>query len=339
MISKDRLKKLKEILLFSKNPVFLFDNDPDGICSTSILIRNIGKGNAFVLKSIEKISENLSKKIFSVYPSEIFIIDKPIRDLNFIKKTKEKNVPLIYIDHHEQKESNYCVYFNSYPSSEPVSFITQKIFDSKETRFLSLMGCISDSFLPDFYEEEKNKFPELFLETKDAFEIFYKSDFGKAIQIISLSLMNNDKVIEKILDYLKKINSPYEILIENEKNRFMHERYNEMIMFIEKNIEKTKEFDELIFLEFSGKYSLVSELANRLKFMRKNKFIVVCYKKEDSINISLRGKRSKKIVQKVLGDIENSFGGGHEMACGLRIPSSEYDKFKKIISEIFFVEI
>ncbi|MEM4605782.1 MAG: DHH family phosphoesterase, partial [Candidatus Pacearchaeota archaeon] len=135
--------------------------------------------------------------------------------------------------------------------------------------------------------------------------------------------------------YLAKSNSFYDILIEKKENQFMHEKYKELNKIIENNIKKIKVFDSFVFLEFSGKYSLTSEISNKLLYLYQKKFILVCYKKEDIVNISLRGEKAKKFVEKILKKIKNSIGGGHEKACGLRIPMSEYDNFKKIVFEHF----
>ena len=339
MIKEKKLERLKRILLNSKNPLFLFDNDPDGICSAAILLKNIKKGKALVLRTINKINTKVLKKIFSSYPSEIFILDKPLTDEEFVKTAKEKNTPLIIVDHHKQKKKKYCLYFNSYPSSEPTSYIAQKIFNSKETKLLSLIGCVYDVFIPEFLEEEKEKYPELFLNKKDPLEIVNLTEFGKAVQILSLSLMNGDEKVIKILDYILKINSPYDILFENKENQFMHEKYKELKAFIDKNLEKAKVFENLVFLEFSGKHSLSSEIANKLLFLYKNKFIIACYKKEDAVNISLRGENAINLVKTILKKIDNSIGGGHEKACGLKIPLLEYEKFKKIVSKKFSIKI
>ncbi|MEM4719556.1 MAG: DHH family phosphoesterase [Candidatus Pacearchaeota archaeon] len=336
MISEKKLKELKNLIINSKNPVFLFDNDPDGICSAAILLRNIRKGNFFVLKSIDKLNKKIKKKILSLCPSEIFFLDKPFYEEKFIGKIKERKIKIIFIDHHEQKiKDRECLYFNSYPSSEPVSYITQKIFNSKDTIFLSLIGCISDVFLPEFFYKEKEKYPELFNQSNKPLDIIYSSNFGKIIKILSLSLKNKDNNIVKILYYLAKSNSFYDILIEKKENQFMHEKYKELNKIIENNIKKIKVFDSFVFLEFSGKYSLTSEISNKLLYLYQKKFILVCYKKEDIVNISLRGEKAKKFVEKILKKIKNSIGGGHEKACGLRIPMSEYDNFKKIVFEHF----
>ncbi|MEM4181545.1 MAG: DHH family phosphoesterase [Candidatus Pacearchaeota archaeon] len=337
MISQKILVQLKKLLESSTNPLFLFDNDPDGICSTAILLRNIKKGKGLVLKSIDKISEKFQKKILSNYPSDVFIIDKPIKDEDFFYKLSSKSINVICIDHHEQKEIAYCLYFNSYPSSEPTSYITQKVFDSEETRFLSLIGCISDFYIPDFFEDEAKKYVELFPAKKDIFDILYSSDFGKCIQILSLSLMNSDANISKILDVLVKIKSPYDLLIESKENSFMHDKYNELKKFIDTALSKTHVFERLVYLESSGKHSLSSEIANRLLFLYRDKFVIVCCKKEGFVNVSLRGENAKKFVEKVIKKIENSIGGGHEKACGLRFPISSYDTFKKIVSDNFSI--
>jgi len=57
----------------------------------------------------------------------------------------------------------------------------------------------------------------------------------------------------------------------------------------------------------------------------------VAYKKGAITNISLRGKKIRPILEKILKKLENARGGGHENAVGARIRTEDLDKFKELL--------
>lgn len=333
MISSNVLLKIKNILLEAQNPVFLFDNDPDGICSAAILSINLEKGMFFPLKSINSLGEKEEKEILKINPDFLFVLDKPFFYESFFRKIRENKTKIVLLDHHEVENKRvYDFVFNSFPTSEPTSYIAQKIFNSKKTELLSLIGCLSDNFVPEFYDSFRKDYPELInFNSKSAFDLFYSSQIGKVCRILAYSIKNSNQKIIRILDFLVKIKGPYDILYENEKNYFMHEKFKEIESFIEKTISKIKISKKIVFLEYEGKYSLSSEISNKLSYLYPDKFIIVCYKKSDFCNVSLRGNGAKKFALKIISLIKESTGGGHENASGLRIPFEKFSLFKKFI--------
>ena len=57
MIPESQLKEIKVALDKSENPLILFDDDPDGICSYLLLKRYMDKGKGVVVKSSPKLTE------------------------------------------------------------------------------------------------------------------------------------------------------------------------------------------------------------------------------------------------------------------------------------------
>jgi oligoribonuclease NrnB/cAMP/cGMP phosphodiesterase (DHH superfamily) len=342
MIDKKDLEVLKKEIEESTNPLFLFDNDPDGFCSGVILLKNFGKGNAFPIKSFPNIDDSLLEKIERFSPDKIFILDKPFIDENFFDLMNEKGIEVFIIDHHEifltEKLKSKAKFFSSYPLSEPTSFICQKICNNKSTEWISLIGCIYDVFLPDFIQEFQESYPEMIDSSIEISKIRYSSELGKITLILSLALKASNQTIQNMIELFLKASGPNAILIEDEQNRYLHRRYNQLNKIIERNVEKTKVYGDLVYLEYSGEYSLSSDIANFLFFKYPDSFIVVCYKKYDAINISFRGEGSKSFTKEVVEKFEHSTGGGHELACGLRITRDSFDGFKKMVFEKFGVE-
>lgn len=337
MLKKQDLNKIRKELEDSVNPLFLFDNDPDGFCSAVILLKNLNKGKALPIKSFPDFDNMMKEKILDFSPDKLFILDKPYKNPEFFSEMNEKGIQVFVIDHHEIKdiEKNSENIFSSYPSSEPTSYICQKIFERKNTEWISIVGCIYDVFIPDFAKDFQEKYPELLNSQAEVSKVRYSSDIGKITLILSLALKSSNQTIQNLIDLFLESESPVDILIENDKNKFIHRRYNFLNKIIQKNTEKAKIGVKLVFLEYSGEYSLSSDIANYLYFLNPDKFIVVCYKKYESINISIRGEKAKQFTEKVVENLERSTGGGHEVACGLRIPYDQFKKFKEMVFEGF----
>ncbi len=333
MLSQKELIEIRKEIEESQNPFFLFDNDPDGLSSAAILIKNFQKGIAFPFKSFPNIDYSLREKIEKTSPDKIFVLDKPLSDENFLNSMNEKGIKVLIIDHHELQISenlkSKVKIFNSFPSSEPTSYICQKICNNKNTIWISLVGCIHDVFLPEFIGDFKGEFPEMVPSKIDISTLKYTSEIGEISLMTSLALKSSNQTIQNILDLFINATGPKDLYLENEKNSFIHKKYKQMNKIIDRTISKAKIFGNLVFLEYSGEYSLSSDIANKLYFKNPNKFIAVCYKKYDAINISLRGVGAKKFTEKFVSSNKNSMGGGHEVACGLRIYPEIFEDFKK----------
>lgn len=339
MLKEAELTELKETLELCKNPLFLFDNDPDGFCSAIILMRAISKGTAYPIKSFPDIDKNLIEKIKEVSPDYLIILDKPFANLEILKEMKELNIETLIIDHHEMEITKELLslakVYNSFPSSEPTSFLVQKIFNRKNEEWISMVGCIHDVFKPDFSKSFEEKYPELFNDSLSAFEALHNSEVGKLTKMISLSLKTSYVTLQSMIELFLKINSPNDILLETEENAFIYRRYNFLNKILEKNAKKAQVYPKFVLVEYSGDYSLSSDLANKVFSEHPDKFVVVCFKKYEWVNISVRGKNAKKFTEKVVSTIPRSTGGGHDVACGLRIPGESFNEFKKMIFKKF----
>ena len=51
MLKKTQIEEFRKYLKKSENPLFFFDDDPDGLCSYLILKKYIDKGKGAVLKT------------------------------------------------------------------------------------------------------------------------------------------------------------------------------------------------------------------------------------------------------------------------------------------------
>ncbi|MAH50696.1 hypothetical protein CMI37_33060 [Candidatus Pacearchaeota archaeon] len=343
MLTQTELTQIREALEQSQNPLFFFDNDVDGLCSFLILQRALGRGKGVAVKSFPELNAQYLRKINELNPDAVFILDKPQVGADFIEGVEEKNLPLIWIDHHEVKIPKKLLekisYYNSFPTSEPVTYLSQKVFNREQDLWLAMIGCIGDVYMPDFGEQFSKQNPELFPNPQTpAFDSIYTTELGKIIQMLNFGLKDTTTNVLRLIKLLIKAKSPHDILEENYHTRPLHKRFNEINKTYQQLLSKAKaqikKDEKIIFFTYAGETSISAEIANELFFRNKNKFIVVAYKRPEKINISIRGQNAKKITEKAVNQIEGARGGGHEVATGAQIPSDKWEDFKEILKKL-----
>ncbi len=339
MLSKEELKKIKEHLLKAQNPIFFFDNDPDGLCSFLILQRYINKGVGIPIRSFPEMNVDYFRRIEEFKSDYIFILDKPLVSKSFFEEVKRINLPVVWIDHHKMdnlfvpEDINYfnpCL--NKEKTNEPTTYLCYKATEKKEDLWIALIGCISDRFTPDFYEEFVKKYPDLSFNSKDSFKIFYNSPIGTISNLMSYGLKDSTTNVNKMLKFLISVKSPYEILDESAKNIEMHLKFNQISKKINKLVEKAislNDQNKILFFQYGGDISISSDLANKLNYIFPDKIIIVVYFSGIKANISARGKDIKKLILKSLKDIPYSTGGGHENAVGASMRIEDIEKFRE----------
>ncbi len=343
MLTQPQLQEIKEILEQSQNPLFFFDNDVDGLCSFVILQRALDRGKGVAIKSFPELDETYLRKINELNPDLIVILDKPRVDEKFIGQVLERNLPLLWIDHHHVQVPDEIIkkitYFNSYPTSEPTTYIAQKVFNRQEDLWLAMIGCIGDVYMPEFAQEFAQKNPEIFNSNLTAFDSLYMTEVGKTIKMLNFGLKDTTTNVLQMMKLLQKANSVQDILEENSKTKQLHYRYNQINKEYKKILEKAEaqdKKDKLLFFTYTGPMSMSSEISNELCFKHKNKIIVVAYKKQDYVNISMRGENVAELTEKAIKGFEGASGGGHKNATGARVRIDDFDKFKKKVEK--FIE-
>ncbi len=338
MLTKNELDKIKSYLEESQNPLFFFDNDVDGLCSYLILARAINTGKGVAVKSFPDLNKSYLRKVDELNPDVVFILDKPRVSKEFIQGVLEKGIRIVWIDHHdvqvEKEVLDSVEYFNSYPSAEPTTYLCYRVFDNKKDMWLGMIGCIGDVYMPDFAQEFEKENPELFSSKLSAFDAMFMTEVGKAVRVLNFGLKDTTTNVVRMMKYLLKANGLYDVFEENSKTKSFHKRYNEINKIYQRLLSKTKEEGEnLVWFSYSGDMSISSEIANELYFKNKKKFIVVAYKRYDKVNISIRGKKAKKVLEAVMDKMPEVSGGGHEEACGASVPLDRLDEFKQLIEE------
>lgn len=339
MLTKKQVNEIKEHLEKAQNPIFFFDNDPDGLCSFLLLQRYIGRGKGVPIRSFPEMNAEYFRKINEFNSDYIFILDKPVVSKEFLEEARKFNIPIVWIDHHKidnLEVPDFVYYYNSAlgrtKKCEPVTALCYQITNKKEDFWIAVIGCISDRFIPPFYAKFNKLYPDLSIKSKDAFEILYKSQIGIIIRMFCFALKDKTSNVMQMIRFLIAVRTPYEVLEESNKNREMHIRFRQISKKSEKFIEKAKSLSsngKILFFQYSGDLSISSDLSNELTYLFPEKIVVVIYTTGIKANISVRGEKIKEIVLSSIKNLEGATGGGHENAVGAKIRIDDLEKFKE----------
>ena len=349
MLTKKQVKEIKDHLEKAQNPVFLFDNDQDGLCSFLLLQRWLGRGKGVPVRSFPGLNAEYFRKVHEYKADYIFILDKPVVSLEFFSEVEKYNIPAVWIDHHiieREKIPNFVNYynplFNKKKSNEPVTALCYQITKRKEDLWICVIGCISDRFVPKFYKEFEKKYPDMAIKSRKASDIFYRSQIGKITKIFSFGLKDRTTNVINMLRFLMKVRSPYEILEENSQNRAMHHHFSyiesKYQKLLKKAISSERKHKKMIFFHYRGDLSISSDLSNELMYLFPEKIIIVVYIKGAMANISMRGKNSREIFLEAIKNLENATGGGHDVAVGGQIKSEDIERFRENLEKLITKE-
>lgn len=345
MLDAKQIEEIKEHLNKAQNPVFFYDNDADGLCSFLLLRRYIGRGKGVAVKSYPDLNIQYLRRVVEFKSDYIFILDKPVISEEFVKEVDKMQIPIVWIDHHMIKGANLFenysnihfynpAYCGEIKSNEPVTYLVYNVCGKKEDLWIAVMGCIADHFMPDFAEEFGKEYPEFWKkEILGPFDAYYKSEIGKIAQAVGFGLKDSITNVTAMQSFLISCKSPQDVFSESEKNNAFRNKYREirkkydyLISEARKNVE-----GNLVFFQYSGDLSISSEISNELNYIFPEKYVAVAFIKGSISNISMRGENVKDILDRVLAKLECASGGGHDNAVGLRIRTSDMQKFKEIL--------
>ncbi len=334
-LSKNQITQLMDNLENCKRPLFLFDDDQDGVCSFLLLYRSKREGNGVIVKTTPRIGNVFLKKVEEFSPDKIFILDIANVEQEFLDGV---NAPVIWIDHHAPVKDTTAKYFNprvsNWEDNQPTSYLCQQVVE--RDLWLATIGCVADWFIPDFLEEFKKEYPDLIdKDYKNVGDIIYKTKLGHLIRIFSFILKGKTSEVMKCIKILTRIESPYELLNgESAGAKFILKRHNEVNKLYKpllnsavSEIEKS-DSNFAMFIYKDDKSSFTSDLSNEITYRFPDKTILIGREKNEEMKCSIRSSRHvlPEIINKCLVGLEG-YGGGHEHACGLNIKTSDFDEF------------
>lgn len=338
MLTEEQIQEIRGHLERAQNPVFFYDADADGLASFLLLARWIGKGKGIIAKNPKESSEAFLKKVQELGADSVFVLDSPQIQEKFVKGVEEMNLPLIIIDHHNVPKIETEFYYNTFHVSgknEPVSYICYKITEQKKDMWIAAVGCVSDYFIPDFFKEFEEKYPELVdCEYKDPFDLTYKSRLGKLVKVFNYGLKDTTTNIIKMSNFLLKAEFPSQVLEENSKTHSFLQKYESIDNTINKLVKKAEKEIEgnFLFFTYGGDTSLSQHLSNQLMYLHPELMIVVGYRTGGIVKFSLRWfKDVRTLTLKAIKEIPGASGGGHEHATGAQMSEIYVEKFKENI--------
>ncbi len=345
MLTKKQVSEIREHLQHANEPLFLFDNDPDGLCSFLLLRKYIDKGKGFPIRSFPDLNESYFKKVQELNPDMIFILDKPVVSKEFFDRVHEINLPVVWIDHHDIDKNEippfvnyYNPLFNRKKGNEPVTALCRQINPDKGLAWLAVVGCVADHFTPKFYKGVKKAYPDLAIDSDEPFDIFYNSDLGKIARVFGFALKDKTTNVINMLRFLMKANTPYEVLTDSPKNHAMHHRFEQVEAKYQKLVKKAfgsaKKEEKLLFFQYGGDMSMSADISNFLSYRFPEKIVVVVYVMGIKANISVRGKNAREKVLKAIDGLPGATGGGHEDAVGAQVSVNDLETFKKRIETL-----
>ncbi|MEM4396639.1 MAG: DHH family phosphoesterase [Candidatus Woesearchaeota archaeon] len=318
--AKDVLFKINTLIENSKNPYFLFDDDPDGLCSFLLIYKKYKKGNFSVVRGKPRVDQNFIQIAKNHNADLIVILDKP--EMNF---TEESN-RIVWIDHHPPVANN-TLYFNPLNFNlepYPTTFWVYQLIQDYD--FLAALGIVTDWFLLDIVEKvaKDEKYKDLFPEKLTIEEILFNSEFGKIGKILTFLLKGESHKVKADIKRLANIENYEKILTSFPRVKPIAKEYEKLL---EKALKQ--EYSNVLVFLYKSKHSLTGVLSNELLYHFPDKdLIVVGRKKLYEYSLSLRSKKYNvnRILEQSLKGIRGS-GGGHEKACGAIIHEHDLELF------------
>lgn len=336
---KALIQKAKEQLQSCARPLFLFDDDPDGLAAFLILYRMVKAGKGMPLKG-KVLDENFAEKVNEYQPDLVVILDKYEVEQGFFDKVRTQ---CIWIDHHEPKNPKGVLYINPRKQTKSQNIPTSQLsyMITEEDEWIAVVGIVSDWMLPpkEIWNICEEKYPGFLSTTFDkAPDALFNSNAGKISRVFSFNLKGKITDVTTSMKILTRIKNPKELLErEHSQARLVMKKYdqhNSNYEEILESVEINEEDPVILFTYDDNKNSYTTDLSNELLYKHPNKVIIIGRETNGSFKCSLRAAniRLDKILEKIISEIGGE-GGGHEHACGAVIPSENFETFVSMIRE------
>tara|TARA_Y100000310_G_C20588116_1_gene766525 strand:+ start:306 stop:1364 length:1059 start_codon:yes stop_codon:yes gene_type:complete len=348
MIPETQLQEIRNLLEKSKNPLFYFNDDPDGLCSFLLLSKYIKKGKHVIVKSSTLYAEDhYIRKLEEIQPDLVVVLDEASLDQEFIEHV---NCPILWIDHHSPKKTTVNYYNPLLQNPKDNRSTTYWAYQvTKQNLWLAAVGSLSDWQLTDITDKFLKKYPKYFSKKiKTPEQGLFETKLGELIKIFSLLLKGTTSEVRKSISILSKIESPEEILEQTtSKGNFLYKRAESIKKEYDSSLKKAlsvKPKDKVLKFIYSPKTSFTSMLSNELLYKRPGNVIIVGRVNEGTANLSIRSPTSTPIIippllKKSIANLQDATGGGHEHACGASIKEEDLEifleRFRKEIQKVF----
>lgn len=339
MLTQDQISQIKKSLKNSKNPLFFFDDDPDGICSYLLLKKYIKKGKPVVVKATPTLDISLFRKVEEKNPDHIFVLDIPEISQEFIDQASR---PITWIDHHPLQERKNVNYFNPKQNNPKSTLSTSEICYqiTQENLWIATLGAVADWQIPSFLEDFKKEYPSIInTDSTNPADLNYDTDLEKIIKLFLFILKNPTTEIYRSISILEKVGSPHELINQTTpRAKYLFKKIRPVENAYERILEQARkskiENGILLFHYPSQKWSFTTELSNELQATTNAEVIIVAREKDNNIKMSIRSKEIpiNKAIKKAIENLQAT-GGGHKLACGATVNKDQFKEFLEIFIE------
>ncbi len=345
MLSKKQLSEIREHLEKAQNPIFLFDNDVDGLCSYVLLRRFTMKGKGVAVKSHPIIDVGYAKRVQELNGDYVFVLDRHSLGESFVSEIAGLNLPIIWIDHHdvpiEKHSYENLFYYNPIhsknKSAESTTHLCYSATNREEDYWIALIGCIADHYLPEDFSKFSDLYPELWgKKITEPFQALYTTGIGRVARALSFGLKDSISHVVQLQNLFISSKGPHELEKELEGKSAFALKYKEVLEKYQTllgDAKKSHYGEKLVFFNYGGNLSISSDLSNELSYLYPDKYVCVSYTLGPNTNVSLRGEGVGKILEKLLPEFQDARGGGHANAVGARIKTEDVERFKQRIME------
>ncbi|MFW5746470.1 MAG: DHH family phosphoesterase [Nanoarchaeota archaeon] len=341
-----RIASARSILENAVRPLFLFDDDADGLCSFLILYKLVNSGRGMAVKARPTVEPMFLRKVTEYDPDLVVVLDKSGISEEFIDRC---NVPILWVDHHEPQD---------YIPKEKITFVNplehglepyptcywayQIAGAPDESLWLVATGCVGDwQIIPDVHERCIESFPSFCPEGKGgAPDYLFDAPIGTLVKIFMLNLKGKSSDVYKSIKTLTRIKGPDEILQQQTPaGRFIYSRYSKLIGEYNQLLERVSDAATgdrlLLFIYNDVSTSMTSFLSNEVLYRFPRKVTLIARKSNGEYKCSLRCSPPmslKDIMASIIPSVDG-YGGGHDQAVGACIQEHDFEKFVELLRE------
>jgi hypothetical protein len=335
MLTEKEATFLRKELTESKNPLFFYDDDPDGVCSYILMYRVNTESRGYIVKTAPNIDMKFIRRVTENSPDKLFILDIANVEQEFVDNVK---LPIFCIDHHQPLELTKVHYYNPRIKNPdayiPTTRMAYQVNNDPNDMWLAVVGCFGDWYMPDFIEEFIEKYPQLLPKNEGLFDAVYKQPIGKLVRIVSFLLKGSTSDVNQSIKVLSRIKGPEEILDQTtSQGKYLYKRFesinNYYLELIKEARSKATRSKLLLFNYNENRWSFTSDLANELTNLYPDKVILISRNKGGEMKCSLRSQKPvSHHLKNALQGIDGR-GGGHPNACGTVVKEYDWERFLK----------
>ena len=339
VLPPEQVSEIRAALEKSQSPLFIYDDDPDGLCSFLLLYRLVQRGRGMMLKTSSKLGEEWVDRVSKYGADCVFVLDVPEISQDFLDKVK---LPVYWIDHHTPLQLTGVHYYNPriadahayIPTTRLAYEVVKGTLVAERDLWIAAVGSVADWHVPDFGPAFALRYPDLFsADISHPEDALYDTLTGKLARIFSFLLKGKTNDALACVKILTRIEDPYEILKgTTSRGRFVLKRFEginkQYETLLQEALSQASRKRFFVFYYTEATWSFTSELSTELSHRYPKKVILICREKNEEYKCSLRSREKpiEPALKKAIQGLQAT-GGGHEYACGAVIKVADFELF------------